>query len=306
MITVAQLTKSYGRTKALDKVSFDVPDGKVTGFLGPNGAGKTTLMRIAVGLERADDGTVLVEGRPLCQSASPLSVAGALLDSGWAHPRRSAETHLRTIALTHGVPRTRVTEVLEITGLSSVAGRKVGEFSLGMRQRLGIAAALLGNPRNLLLDEPVNGLDPDGVVWIRNLVRHVASSGTAVLLSSHLISEMSQTADRVVVIGRGRVLAESDIADLLVRAQPSVLVGSADTAQLAAGIRDHGGFYEAVGENYLSVSGLSALAIGQMAAHRGLVIFHLQPQQASLEQVFMEMTAQSIDYQAEHVPVVTR
>jgi ABC-2 type transport system ATP-binding protein len=218
MIEATRLTKRYGSTTAVDDVSFTVQPGKVTGFLGPNGAGKSTTMRMIVGLDRPTRGTVTIDGRPYARLRSPLSEVGALLDAKAVHTGRSALNHLRALAATHGFPLTRVHEVIEMTGLQSVARKRVGGFSLGMGQRLGIAAALLGDPRTLILDEPVNGLDPEGVLWVRNLVRHAAAQGRTVFLSSHLMSEMALTADHLIVIGRGRIIADGPVDEVVGRA----------------------------------------------------------------------------------------
>jgi len=215
MIEARSLTKQYGDKTAVNDVSFTVQSGKVTGFLGPNGAGKSTTMRMIVGLDRPTSGSVTVDGKPYADYPAPLHEVGVLLDAKAVHTGRSAYNHLRAMAATHGIPTSRVNEVIEMTGLTGVAKKRVGGFSLGMGQRLGIAAALLGDPRVLILDEPVNGLDPEGVLWVRQLVRYLAAEGRTVLLSSHLMSEMAQTADHLIVLGRGRVIADAPIADIL-------------------------------------------------------------------------------------------
>ena len=215
MLEVRNLTKTYGPKTAVNDISFTVPNGRVTGFLGPNGAGKSTTMRMLVGLENPSKGSALVDGQPYRSLKSPLTSVGALLDAKAMHPGRNGAAHLRSLALTHGIPKSRVDEVIEMTGLATVSKKKVKGFSLGMGQRMGIAAALLGDPQNVILDEPVNGLDPEGVIWVRNLARHLASEGRAVLISSHLMSEMSQTADDLIVIGRGRLLANCSMEDFL-------------------------------------------------------------------------------------------
>lgn len=229
MIEVKSLSKTYGSKTAVDDLSFTVPDGKVTGFLGPNGAGKSTTMRLIVGLEKPSSGKALVDGATYVSKPSPLSSVGVLLDAKAMHPGRSGLNHLRSLALTHGIPKKRVDEVIEMTGLSAVSKKKVKGFSLGMGQRMGIAAALLGDPQNVILDEPVNGLDPEGVIWVRNLARYLASEGKTVLISSHLMSEMSQTADDLIVIGRGRLLANSSMDEFLaLAASNDVLVRTVD------------------------------------------------------------------------------
>ena len=264
MLQVQNLSKRYGEKTAVNDVSFTVPDGKVTGFLGPNGAGKSTTMRMIVGLDRPTAGTALVDGSQYTSLKSPLGSVGALLE-GKTHPGRSAYNHLRSIAYTHNIPLARVHEVIEMTGLNAVAKRKVGGFSLGMGQRLGIAVALLGNPHNVILDEPVNGLDPEGVVWVRQLAKHLASEGRAVLISSHLMSEMAQTADDLIIIGRGRLLEHTSIQHTPV--DTDGLLVSAD-----------------------------ARALAELAFNEHILLYTLAPQEASLEDVYLEITRSEVEY----------
>ncbi|RKE63148.1 ABC transporter ATP-binding protein [Microbacterium sp. AG238] len=298
MIVADGLTKRYGDKTAVDGVSFTVQSGKVTGFLGPNGAGKSTTMRMIVGLDRPTSGRVTIDGRDYRSLRSPLTEVGILLDAKAVHTGRSARNHLRAMAATHGIPRSRVDEVIEITGLGSVAGKRAGKFSLGMGQRLGIAAALLGDPQTLILDEPVNGLDPEGVRWVRQFVRGQAAQGRTVLLSSHLMSEMALTADHVIVLGRGRVLADAGI-DELVRSWTSntVVVRTPRADEL---IRLIAGPDVAVttGEpGLLQVAGLSAAAIGDAAAAHGIPLHELTPRAGSLEDAYLALTEGSVEYQ---------
>ncbi|UOQ58779.1 ABC transporter ATP-binding protein [Leucobacter allii] len=298
MIEARGLTKRYGARTAVDDATFTIRPGAVTGFLGPNGAGKSTTMRMIVGLDRPTSGTVTVHGHRYADAAAPLSELGALLDAKGVHPGRSARSHLRALAATHGIPDRRVDEVLERTGLAGVARRRVGGFSLGMGQRLGIAAALLGDPEVLILDEPVNGLDPDGVLWVRQLLRHLAAEGRTVLLSSHLMSEMSLTADHVIVLGRGRVIADAPIAEL-VRGEPRVVVASPDAARLAALLMAEGvdgRSLEAVDEERFVVHGSSAAQIGRAAAGAGIELHELAPIASSLEDAYLALTRDAVEY----------
>lgn len=301
MIEARGLTKRYGSTTAVDDVTFTVKPGQVTGFLGPNGAGKSTTMRLILGLDRPTGGTVTVLGEPYRQHASPLGTVGALLDAKGVHPGRTARSHLRALAATHRIPERRVHEVLEMTGLAAVANKRVGGFSLGMGQRLGIAAALLGNPRVLLLDEPVNGLDPDGVLWVRQLVRHLAGEGCTVLLSSHLMSEMSQTADHVIVLGRGKVVADAPIAEFIGNGQLTrVEVVSPEAARLAAILTGAGETTRPVphsqGEDRFTATGITAADIGRAAAQHGIVLHELAPVASSLEDAYLALTRDSVEY----------
>ncbi|SDQ35393.1 ABC transporter ATP-binding protein [Leucobacter chromiiresistens] len=300
MIEARGLTKHYGSKTAVDDVTFSIKPGQVTGFLGPNGAGKSTSMRLMLGLDRPTSGTVTVNGGRYADAAAPLSEVGALLDAKGVHPGRSARSHLRALAATHGIPDRRVSEVLEQTGLSGVANRRVGGFSLGMGQRLGIAAALLGDPRILILDEPVNGLDPDGVLWVRQLLRHLASEGRTVLLSSHLMSEMAQTADHVIVLGRGRVVADAPIGEFIGGGRTSsVAVRSPQATKLASllmSAQREGVTLEPRGDEGFTVRGLAAADIGAVAAAHQIALHELSPQQASLEDAYLELTRGEVEY----------
>jgi ABC-2 type transport system ATP-binding protein len=302
MIEARHLSKRYGPKLAVDDLSFTVEPGRVTGFLGPNGAGKSTTMRLLLGLDRPDRGQASMGGRPYRDFRSPLCVAGALLEAQAVHPGRSARNHLRCLAQTHGLPARRVQQVLAMTGLSSAAGKRVGGFSLGMRQRLGIAAALLGDPQVLLLDEPVNGLDPEGVLWIRNLMKGLAAEGKTVFVSSHLMNEMAVTADHLIVIGRGRLLADCPAAEFTERhSGQRVLVRSSDADRLARVIATAGARAERGGTDAVTVTAMTAQRIAELAAQAGIVVYELTPQRASLEQAFMELTAASLEY-GDHGP----
>jgi ABC-2 type transport system ATP-binding protein len=300
MIEARSLAKQYGDKTAVNDVSFTVQSGKVTGFLGPNGAGKSTTMRMIVGLDRPTSGSVTVDGKPYADYPAPLHEVGVLLDAKAVHTGRSAYNHLRAMAATHGIPTSRVNEVIEMTGLTGVAKKRVGGFSLGMGQRLGIAAALLGDPRVLILDEPVNGLDPEGVLWVRQLVRYLAAEGRTVLLSSHLMSEMAQTADHLIVLGRGRVIADAPIADILAGDQTAaVQVKSPRLDDLAAALVALGRPNVAlapVSPGTASVTGLTAELIGDTAAANGIALHELTPTSASLEDVFMRLTQDEVEY----------
>lgn len=300
MIEARGLSKRYGQKVAVDDLSFTIRPGQVTGFLGPNGAGKSTTMRLTVGLDRPSAGTVTVNGHRYRDAAAPLSEVGALLDAKGVHPGRSARSHLSALAATHGISDRRVHEVLEQTGLSAVANKRVGGFSLGMGQRLGIAAALLGDPQVLILDEPVNGLDPDGVLWVRRLLRHLAGEGRTVLLSSHLMSEMAQTADHVIVLGRGRVVADAPIAEILTRGGAErVAVRSPEAARLAAALLDADGVeLEPEGDERFTASGLSAAEIGRVAARLRVELHELSPVASSLEDAYLALTREQVEYQA--------
>ena len=317
MIEAHGLTKRYGPKTAVDDITFTVRPGIVTGFLGPNGAGKSTTMRMIMGLDRPTAGSVIVNGQPYAQLNSPLTQVGALLEARAVHPGRSALQHLRVLAATHGLPAARVSEVIELTGLESVANKRVGGFSLGMGQRLGIASALLGDPSTLILDEPVNGLDPEGVLWVRNLARYLAGQGRTVFLSSHLMSEVALTADHVIVIGKGKILADSSVKEFvdsashgavrvrtpqvaalreaIERAGGTVVVPDAETAESEAGTAQVG---------TLEVSGLEAPAIGELALTAGVALHELTPVSSTLEQAYMELTADSVEYRTEDVTYV--
>jgi len=297
MIEAHGLTKRYGSKTAVDDVSFTVHPGKVTGFLGPNGAGKSTTMRMIVGLDRPTHGTVTVNGRPYAEHRAPLREVGALLDAKAIHTGRSAHNHLLAMAATHGIGKARVREVIGMTGLEPVASKRVGGFSLGMGQRLGIAAALLGDPDTLLLDEPVNGLDPEGVVWVRNLVRSLASEGRTVFLSSHLMSEMALTADHLIVVGRGRVLADASVADVVaLAAGTTVRVRSPQASQLVALLAGPGISVTPCGPGALEVTGSTVEAIAEVAAAARIVLHELTPVTGSLEDAYMSLTQDSVEF----------
>jgi ABC-2 type transport system ATP-binding protein len=284
----------------VDHLSFAVQPGKVTGFLGPNGAGKSTTMRLILGLDRPNSGTATIGGRPYRELAEPLRVVGALLEARAVHSGRSAYNHLLVLAQTQNLPRRRVEEVIDLIGLRDVAKKRAGGFSLGMGQRLGIAAALLGDPAVLVLDEPVNGLDPEGIRWIRNLMKHLASEGRTVFVSSHLMNEMAVTADHLVVIGRGQLIADCPTAEFIARSSHrSVRVVTPDRSRLEQAISAAGGQVAAEDDGGLVVSGLGAPRIGELAARDGLVLHELTPQLASLEEAFMELTHDSVEYGAQ-------
>ena len=303
MIEVRGLTKRFGTTVAVDDLSFTVGPGRVTGFLGPNGAGKTTTMRVILGLDRPTSGSALVNGRPYAGLRRPLHEVGALLDAKGVHPGRSARAHLTWMAQSNGIPARRVDEVLDLVGLTPVANRRAGGFSLGMGQRLGIAAAMLGDPGVLLLDEPVNGLDPEGIVWVRNLLRHLAAQGRSIFVSSHLMSEMALTADHVVVIGRGRLIADTSITEFISgSSQLEVLVRSPQAKTLCGLLVDAGADVRAEAGGGWRVRGLSSAQIGEIAADHRVTLHELSPQQASLEEVFMQLTQDAVEFAAEEVP----
>jgi ABC-2 type transport system ATP-binding protein len=337
MIEARELTKRFGNTVAVDHLSFTVLPGRVTGFLGPNGAGKSTTMRMIVGLDHANSGTATINGKPYAQLVNPLRVVGALLEAKSVHSGRSARNHLLFLAQTQGLPASRVDEMLELVGLRDVAGKRAGGFSLGMSQRLGVAAALLGDPQVLLLDEPVNGLDPEGVLWIRNLMKHLASQGKTVLVSSHLMNEMAVTADHLIVIGRGRLLADAATEEVIARgsgqsvrvrtpdpdrltrliqaeggsvavstaAVSTAAAGTAAPGSAAPGTAAAGPVATAAGDGrppdsgeapVLTVTGLPAPRIGELAASASIVLHELTPQLATLEDAFLELTADSLEF----------
>jgi ABC-2 type transport system ATP-binding protein len=299
MIEAKGLTKRYGATVAVDDLSFTVPPGQVTGFLGPNGAGKSTTMRLILGLDAPDSGSVTVGGRPYAAWRRPLLAAGALLEAKAFHGGRTARNHLLCLADSNGISRARVDEVLDLVGLRSMARRRAGGFSLGMSQRLGIAAALLGDAPVLMLDEPVNGLDPEGVVWIRTLLRTLAAEGRTVLLSSHLMSEMAMTADRLVIIGRGRLIAQATMADLLAAGSgSSVTVRSPEARELAALLTARGATVTRQDGDTLAVTGSTPEEIGELARANGLTLTGLTADQATLEDRYMELTRDAADYRA--------
>ncbi|MBD0695192.1 ATP-binding cassette domain-containing protein [Streptomyces sp. CBMA123] len=302
MIEIQRLTKEYDGRRVVDDLSFEVRPGVVTGFLGPNGAGKSTTMRMVLGLDRPTAGRALVGGRPYTELAEPLRQVGALLDAQALHGGRTAQGHLRWLAASNGLPERRVGEVLGQVGLAEAAGRRIRGFSLGMRQRLGVAAALLGDPPVLLLDEPVNGLDPEGIRWIRGLLRELAAEGRAVLVSSHLMTEMALTADHLVVIGRGRLLADAATTDFIDRhGRTRIRIRAVDPAKLAAllGAGDRGFTAEQVDDGAWEVTGIDPERIAALAAASGVVLYEIAVQQDSLEEAFMRMTADSVEYRAE-------
>jgi ABC-2 type transport system ATP-binding protein len=299
MIEARGLTKKYGDTLAVNDLSFTVQPGIVTGFLGPNGAGKSTTMRMVLGLDRPTSGSALVSGQPYTSLKGPLHHVGALLDAKDVHQGRTARTHLRALAQSNGIPRRRVDEVLEMTGLSAVAKKRIRGFSLGMSQRLGIAATMLGDPDVLLFDEPVNGLDPEGILWIRTFMRSLASEGRTVFVSSHLMSEMSQTADHLIVIGRGRLLADVSTREFIQQSSTNaVRVRSPQAGDLERLLRAEGVTAEQV-DGSLRLHGVTTERVGDLAAANHLTIHELVEERASLEAAFMEMTRDSVDYHAE-------
>ncbi|MDP9026690.1 MAG: ABC transporter ATP-binding protein [Actinomycetota bacterium] len=299
MIEAVGLTKRYGQKTAVDDISFTVKPGMVTGFLGPNGAGKSTTMRLIVGLDRPTSGTVTVNGANYVNLRAPLREVGVLLDAKAVHTGRTAENHLLALAATSGIGRKRVDEVIALTGLESVARRRVGGFSLGMGQRLGIAAALLGDPSVLILDEPVNGLDPEGVIWVRELTRHLASQGRTIFLSSHLMSEMAQTADHIIVLGRGRVIADAPVSTIEALAAGDVVrVRTPDAERFAALLADAGVNVTATGADLLQVSGIASARLGELAAQQGIVLHELTPVVGSLEDAYLALTQDEVEYHA--------
>ena len=298
-IAVRGLVKRYGRTTAVDGLSFDVLPGRVTGFLGPNGSGKSTTLRVIVGLDAPTRGQVTVNGTRYRSHQRPLHEVGALLEARSIHPGRSAYNHLLFLAVSNGIPRRRVGEVLERVGLTEVARKRAGTFSLGMGQRLGIAAALLGDPGILLFDEPVNGLDPEGILWVRNLMRSLAGEGRTVFVSSHLMSEMALAADHLVVIGKGRLIADTSVSDFVQgKGQARARVRSPRAEELSGLLVGRGATVEPGADGALVVSGMPASDIGDLAAAQGLALHELTPLQASLEEVFMELTRDTVEYQA--------
>ncbi|MGY6657204.1 ABC transporter ATP-binding protein [Amycolatopsis sp. TRM77291] len=309
MIEAAGLTKRYGKTLAVNDLSFSVAPGEVTGFLGPNGAGKSTTMRMILGLDNPTAGQVRIGGKLYRELKDPLRTVGALLDAKWVHPNRSARAHLRWMAKSNKIAESRVDEVLEIVGLTSVAGKRAGGFSLGMSQRLGIAAALLGDPEVLLFDEPVNGLDPEGILWIRKFMHRLADEGRTVFVSSHLLSEMALTASHLVVIGKGQLISQSSTEDFVARAaENTVKVRSPQLPALRAALTQASAQVTDA-ERAIIVSGLDSEKIGEIAAANQIVLHELSPQTGSLEQAFMQITGDSVEYhtglEAEAAEVVT-
>jgi len=300
VIDVRGVTKRYGEKVAVDDLTFSVIPGIVTGFLGPNGAGKSTTMRLILGLDAPTSGTVTVNGCAYRDLSAPLHEVGAMLEAHAIHTGRSAFNHLLALAQTHGIPRGRVEEVIELVGLGDVARKRVGSFSLGMGQRLGVAAALLGDPATVILDEPANGLDPEGIQWIRNLLKGLAAEGRTVFLSSHLMSEMSQTADHLIVIGRGRLIADTSVTEFVRRASSdaNVRVRSPQADELREVLSRREVAVQGIEEGLLEVSGLTGAQIGEIALEARIVISELTPRQVSLEEAFMSLTGDSVEYQA--------
>jgi ABC-2 type transport system ATP-binding protein len=298
VIVASGLTKTYGDKVAVDDVSFTVEPGRVTGFLGPNGAGKSTTMRMLLGLDRPSAGSITVNGHRYTDSAAPLREVGALLEAHAVHPGRSARDHLRVLAASNGIPAARIPEVLDLVGLADVAGQRVGRFSLGMGQRLGIAAALLGDPPVVVLDEPVNGLDPEGIRWVRTLASDLAGQGRTVFISSHLMSEMALTAEHLVVIGRGRVLADCSTADFIARHAASFVRVRSPQSGAVADLLRREGLDVSVQADELRVQGRDAAGIGELVAAAGLVLHELTLVRSSLEDAFMTLTADSVEYSA--------
>ena len=300
MIEARGLTKDYGDKRAVDGLSFKVEPGIVTGFLGPNGSGKSTTMRLILGLDAPTAGDVTVNGRHYRDHRAPLHEVGALLEARSVHTGRSAYHHLLALAQTHGLPKRRVHELIDLVGLHDVAGKRAGQFSLGMGQRLGIATALIGDPKTLLLDEPVNGLDPEGLHWIRNLLKALAAEGRAVFVSSHLMSEMALTADHLIVIGRGRMIADTSVEDFVGRASEQVvLVRSPELERLREALAGPEVTFTAADRGAFEIRGLTAEQIGEAAAAQGIALHELSPQQASLEEAFMSLTRDELEFAAE-------
>ncbi|MDT0473890.1 ATP-binding cassette domain-containing protein [Streptomyces sp. DSM 41014] len=298
-IEVRDLTKEYGTTRAVDHVTFTVRPGRVTGFLGPNGAGKTTTMRLLLGLDRPTSGAATVGGRPYSALRRPLRQVGALLDAEAAHPARTARDHLRVLAASNRVPSRRIDEVLARTGLASVARRRVGTFSLGMRRRLGIAAALLGDPQVVLLDEPSNGLDPEGIVWIRGLLRGLAEEGRTVLVSSHLMNETASFADHLVILGRGRLLADTPTREFIdARVRPRVRVRSADAAALGDLLARHGHQAEAHPEGHWTVADVRMADLGRLLSDAGLPVLELTAEEGTLEAAYFDLAGNEAEFAA--------
>ncbi|MGW3342047.1 ATP-binding cassette domain-containing protein [Nonomuraea rubra] len=297
MISLKGLTKRYGDHLAVDDLTLDLKPGTVTGFLGPNGAGKSTTMRLILGLDHPTSGTALVGGVPYRRITNPLRTVGALLDARAVHPGRSGRAHLAALARSNGIPRRRVEEVLETVGMAGAARKRAGTLSLGMSQRLGIAAALLGDPEVLMFDEPVNGLDPDGVRWVRGFMRSLAAEGRTVFVSSHLMSEMQLTADHLVVIGKGRLIMDAPLTDVLAGSSlTAVLVRTPHAGDLAALLRGAGLTVDRLAENELEVTGAAVERVGDLAYEAGIRLHELRAKEASLEQAYQELTSGSVEY----------
>ncbi|MFC8382670.1 MULTISPECIES: ABC transporter ATP-binding protein [unclassified Nocardia] len=300
MIELKGLTKQFGQTVAVQDLTFTVRPGLVTGFLGPNGAGKSTTMRMILGLDKPTAGSALIDGKQYQQLERPLTQVGALLDAKWVHPNRSARAHLEWLAASNDIPKSRVEEVLRLVGLSEVANKNAGGFSLGMSQRLGLAGALLGDPKVLLFDEPVNGLDPEGILWIRRFMQRLAAEGRTVLVSSHLLSEMSQTAEQLIVIGRGQLMFDGTTQEFIDRAsEQSVRVRSPQLDQLRSLLTSHGMTVKEDGDAALIVAGVTSDEVGKVAGTNNVTLYELAPQQASLEEAFMRMTGGAVEYHGE-------
>lgn len=307
MIEAKHLTKRYGKTVAVNDVSFVVNPGQVTGFLGPNGAGKSTTMRMILGLDAGTSGEVSVDGKPYRELSDPLRSVGALLDPRAIVGGRSAFNHLTWMADSNGIARGRVSEVLDIVGLSDVARTRVGTFSLGMNQRLGIAAALLGDPETLIFDEPINGLDPEGILWIRNLMKSLAAEGRTVFLSSHLMSEMAQTADHLLVIGRGRIIADAATDEFIHRhTAASVRVRALEQSDLAEALTARGALIDRQSDGAIVVTGVDSADIGRVAAADGITLFELAPLGSSLEEAYFDLTKDETDYHASQLAGSTK
>jgi len=300
MIEARNLTKDYGSKRAVDGLSFTVQPGIVTGFLGPNGSGKSTTMRLILGLDAPTRGKVTVNGRHYRDHIAPLHEVGALLEARSVHTGRSAYNHLLALAQTHGIPKRRVSELIDLVGLHEVARKRTGQFSLGMGQRLGIAQALLGDPKTVMLDEPVNGLDPEGIHWVRNLLKGLAAEGRTVFVSSHLMSEMALTADHLIVIGRGRLIADTSVDEFVARASQKVLlVRSPELELLRAALAGPDVSFVPAGVGALEVHGLTAEQVGEAAARARIALHELTPQQASLEEAFMNLTRDEVEFATE-------
>jgi ABC-2 type transport system ATP-binding protein len=305
MIEADNLTKDYGEKRAVDGLTFTVRPGHVTGFLGPNGSGKSTTMRLILGLDAPTAGDVRVNGKHYRDHAAPLHEVGALLEARSVHTGRSAYNHLLALAQTHGLPRSRVDELIDVVGLHEVARKRAGQFSLGMGQRLGIAAALLGDPHTVMLDEPVNGLDPEGIQWIRRLLKQLAAEGRAVFVSSHLMSEMALTADHLIVIGRGKLIADASIDEIVRQASGNVVrVRSPQAEDLRAKLVAPEVTVVSLAPGLLEVHGLTAAQIGETAARTGAVLHELTPQQVSLEEAFMDITRDDVEFRAGELTAV--
>ncbi len=297
MIELQSVSKRYGEKVAVDDLTFSLGRGKVTGLLGPNGAGKSTTMRMIVGLDRPSTGTITVDGRPFREASAPMRTLGVMLDAHAVNPGRTARNHLEALAAANRIPRPRVQHVLELVGLAHVADKRVGAFSLGMQQRLGIATALLGEPAALMLDEPVNGLDPEGVLWVRQLVRALADAGTTVLISSHLMAEMALTADHLVVMGRGRMLANAPMAELVDHfTRSTVLLRSPEPSHLLEAVRAEGGNAVSDDDGVIVIDGLPVERVGELASSTRTVLHELMAHHGSLEDAFLELTKDDVEY----------